>query len=149
MDTEAARTVITVRTCTCVSTVFRKNGYRKYCRCQRATVVVDADKRRHPVRVEIATERLIQLSSACLRYDPRGYGILEQSVDGPSRLAHVVDQIRVRVSPGERCRRHPAVIILPEAIRLVPTAKVHRLDFGRKRRRRQYHSNDTGVFVYS
>lgn len=81
--------------------------------------------------------------------DDLGYGILEQSVDGPSRLAHVVDQIRVRVSPGERCRRHPAVIILPEAIRLVPTAEVHRLYFGRKRRRRQYHSNDTGVLVYS
>ena len=149
MDTEAARTVIAVGGDPRAGAVPREDGYGEYGRCQRATVVVDADKRRHPVQGKIATERLIQLSSACLRYDTRGYGILEQSVDGPSRLAHVVDQIRVRVSPGERCRRHPAVIILPEAIRLVPTAKVHRLDFGRKRRRRQYHSNDTGVFVYS
>lgn len=41
-----------------------------------ANVVVYADKRRHPVRGEIALERLIQISSACLRYDSRGYGML-------------------------------------------------------------------------
>ena len=76
MDTEAARTVIAVGADPRAGAVLREDGYGEYGRCQRATVVVDTDKRRHPVQWELAPERLIQLSSACLSHDPQGYGML-------------------------------------------------------------------------
>ena len=76
MDTEAARTVIAVGADPRAGAVLRDEGYGEYGRGQRATVVVDTDKRRHPVQWELAPERLIQLSSACLSHDPQGYGML-------------------------------------------------------------------------
>lgn len=102
MDTEAARTVIAVGADPRAGAVPREDGYGEYGRCQRATVVVDAEKRRHPVRGEIATERLIQLSSACLRYDHRGYGMLETA-------KHHLDSLVVaRIG----LHYHPALFIL-------------------------------------
>ena len=77
MDTEAARAVIAVGAGPRTGSVPREDGYGEYDRCQRATVVVDTDKRRHPARGEVVPERLIQLSSACLRHEPRGYRMLE------------------------------------------------------------------------
>lgn len=80
MDTEAARAVIAVGADPRAGAVPREDGYGEYGRCQRATVVVDTDKRRHPARGEVAPERLIQLSSACLCHEPRGYRMLHAEI---------------------------------------------------------------------
>ena len=94
MDTEADRAVIAVGADPRAGAVPREDGYGEYSRCQRATVVVDTDKRRHPARGEVAPERLIQLSSACLCHEPRGYRILFGNPDAVSNVAPLANSYR-------------------------------------------------------
>ena len=75
MDFEVVGAVTAVDTDPWAGAILREDGYGEYGRRQR-TPVVDADERRHPVRWEVAPERLIHLSGACLCHYPRGYGIL-------------------------------------------------------------------------